>query len=930
MTLHEAIVEILKEEKKPLSIKSIVNKINTNDQYSRRDEKPLNNGQVRARIKKYPKLFDYINGLVILVNDNKWRTLLNTYKYLADSLRDHFNKSDLQFILAALIFIKRIDDTENNEYKEISFLDLAKNLLYGRINNESNIFLNEFRRFDTIRELPNIFYDCGELLSRITIEKVEDIFHAIDRLETQTYTKEEFGPIFEYLLHLISAEFSNSTIPYTPKYLQELMVSLLAPKKDKMLYDPASGSGGLLVEALKATNGVLKAEGTEINYRMVQLGSMNLIMNGFNHVRIKQEDCMKELYTPDRFDYIIADLPINGFNNDSGNDWLYNKWGILPSKKGGGYISPVLFVLSKLAETGKAVITVSESLLFKGGKEQEVRTILINNDLIESVISLPHGALKPYTTAKASILVLNKLKPADRWGKIRFIESVTNDEDEKEIDIEQLTNSHIHNHEQNKALRIVSVDELRKDFNLSASIYKAETLEVNRMLQEGKAKKLGELVNIKSGVSPKSEDIAAGGGVPLIKMENLSKDILDFYLNVNSAKQQVLYTHDYGRALLSTNALLVARIGDHLKTTYFKHEDAPLGIVFHSSILALVPFDENSIDLEYLYYQLNSELVATQVAQRRAGAVMPHISIAQLKEVIIPYVSRELQIQYVNAQKASTIAEARSKTEERIKALDYKKEAEEKESDVVRTLVHELRPKLSKLDVLAEKLNRIIEKHNLSGKKEYPENISEQIDPELSDLIEKPENFTLGEVVNKLSSDAKQLNEILTTVKEVMSFELNLQDFEQKDLLLFIENYITAKKADIGNKYVVEVKGATIMMEMHAESMTHVLDQLLANAEMHAFKTPSLKNKIIFNVRQDKNRGVAIIEYQNNGAPFLLTQREYVNFITKGKNSDGTGIGGFYINRIIKAHQGQLLIKEEQNSKGLFMTIEIPLKQTYE
>lgn len=934
MTLHEAISQLLKEEGKPLSTREIADRINRTRLYTRRDEKPIEKAQIRSRVKNNPRLFDYVNGQVVLTSDTHWRELLTTYWYLADTLRNHFSRSDLQFMLASLIFVKRLGDLNSSHPNyEFQLPNLKVGDFFDHYNSNFPIeAIEDLSRLDRVNDSPNVFSDYGQLLSRLDVNKRLEIFKALEQLSTGYYSEEEFGPIFDYFLHLISAEFSNSTVPYTPKYLQELMVALLDPMQGRNLYDPVCGSGGLLIEALKATHGDLHAKGTEINHRMAQLGYMNLIMNGFSQTKIIAEDCMREFANPETFDYIIGDLPMNGFSNSRENEMLFHRWNLRPTVSGKGYSAPVLFVLSKLNDVGKAVITVSESLLFKGGKEREIRELLIREDLLESVISLPNGALKPYTESKASVLILNKRKPAKLANRIKFIEAKKTFSDSKTIDIDsdEVIQSHLDFESKRlKNLRVISSSKLKKDLNLSVATYSIESIEAEEMLTSGSGRKLGDLVEIRSGKSPKqqSEDkIILAGGLPVIKMENLSKDILDMHLDVDSAKLQVEPQDDYGRSILSTEGMLIARLGENLKPTYFKPTGEYPEILFHSSIFALIPKSQGDlIDLEYLYYQLNSDFVNKQVSNNRAGAVMPHISIARLKEIVIPYVSKHLQRQFIDTQKANIIASERNKVEERIRALGYEEEIEQKESDIVRTLVHELRPKLSKINVFAEKLTRLAKTHNLEELKEYSEDIKLNVDPE----AEIPENLTLKEVTHKLLHDSKKLNEILATVKEVMSFNLNENDFVRADLYALIHDFIKVKRLEINNAYSLEIKGSHIEIDIHIDSMHLVLDQLIANAEKHGFTSKSKKYTIDFRIKKDEERQVAIIEYSNNGEPFALSKKEYVNFITKSKKSSGSGIGGYYINRIIKSHGGDIEI-EENLKTGFRMKIVLPIKQTNE
>lgn len=937
MTLHDAIVQILEEAGRPLSTREIADRVNQSGLYSRKDEKLVEKGQIRSRVKNYSKLFDYINGQIILTSDQHWKKLLTSYWYLADILRGYFGKSDLQFLLASLLFLKRLRDINNIDQKYGIRVpsDNNSNLFYDFDFNHSENIFRELEHLDSINNSLGIFSDSSHLLQRLDNKKLNEIFNTLGQFETNEYNEQEFGPIFEYFLHHISIEFSNSTTPYTPRYLQELMVSLLNPQPGKTLYDPVCGSGGLLIEALNFVGGEMITKGTEINHRMTQLGYMNLVMNGYSNVELNTADCFSELNNDTNYDYIVGDLPLNGVYDLNDYYDLLSSWGITPSKSGKGYSAPVLFVLSKMSQYGIAVITVSESLLFKGGKEKEIRELLIREDVLESVISLPHGALRPYTDAKSSILILNRNKPNHLKNRIKFIDSISTYSDSKSMDINTDEIVKLQKEGSSRitdSFKLIESEKLRRDLNLSVSTYSTESLLAEEMLLSGEGVKLGDVVNIRSGTSPKKEELNSGTNIPVIKIENLSKDILDLYLDLSSIQHRVEYLTKYRRSLLYEEAVLIARIGDQLKPTYYKPSNEISEILFHSGLFALIPQGaERKINLEYLYYQLHTEFVTDQIKKRRSGAVMPHISIAQLKEVVIPYMNIPAQINFVASQKASIISSERSKIEERIKALGYEEAVEQKESDVVKTLIHQLRPSLLSIDLQVKAFKRIIEKHSLTEKKEFDES-DHNHDPELDGLINRPKSLTLGNLINRLELDTIHLNDVLTSVNKVMNFNIDSEDKIDTDLLQFIQDYATSKQTQKKLEYTFEVKGKHVMLPIHQTSFREMLDQLALNADKHGFsdkKKIKGKPKITFRIRKSEERKVVIIEYLNNGKPYLLTQEDYTKAFIKSQSSDGSGIGGNYVNRVIKAHGGELII-EENKSSGFHMTIEIPLKQDLE
>lgn len=925
MTLHEAIEKILFDSGRPLSISLITEKLNETTLYRRKDNKKVDAAQIHTTIRQYRNLFDNINNQIFLASDTQWRAILKAYWYLADTLRGLYSISELQFVIASLFYFKRIHDLKNRNksYFEKSLrltLPIRNNLVFQ---NEKSTKLKDV---DVILEYLKI--------NKVHFEGETEINSIIGKLNTEVYTDEEFGNIFEYILHFNSLDNSKSPISYTPKNLRELMVGLLSPQSSQTLYDPVCGTGGLLVEALHFTNGEIKIKGSEINYRIALLGFMNLEMHGFLNSQVVLENCLEELTHDEKFDLIIGDLPLSGLGISKEFHNLFYNWHIQPPTTNRGFSAIVLFILSKLNESGRAVITVSESFLFRKGKEKEIRELLIAEDVIEAVVGLPYGALKPVTEAKAALIILNKRKKPSLKKKIKFIQakSIGSDKQSLELNNEE-TISLLRDTEayKNKSLQIVDSMNLLKDANLLASAYDVEFYLGQKMLEEGSGKLLGELVDIKSGIIIEKTNTSKDGDTPFIKIEDLSKDILNVYLSEENINSRVYYSDKYSKYLISTECILVARIGDNLKPTYFKPSEKLRNILVHNGVYVLLPSSRN-IDLEYLYYQLNSSFVKEQSGKLRLGAVMPYISTNGLKQILVPYVDINSQKDFVLSQKANIIAAERAKVEDKIKLLGYKEQKTQVESDIIRTLVHQLRPTLLNIDLEVKNLKRIVENNDLSELKEFQDEAELSDDPELEGLLNKHINYSMRELLKKIENDALQLNDVLTTVNKVMSFKLALQDMEEVELLNFFKEYIDLKKMEINNNISIEVAGEKVVAQINKASFRDLIDQLIINAQKHGFKDwrqNKTLNKIHFTIKTSKDRDVATIDYHNNGRAFTLTKKDFISPFQKSQTSNGSGIGGNYIYRIVQAHNGELVVKEGQKH-GFSLSIEIPLTQNLE
>lgn len=921
MKLHEEIESLLINANKPMSINEIIVKINN------KSEKTIEANQVYSSIKNYPSIFQNINGSLVLVNNSTWKKIFTSYEYLSHVLKGIFIPSDIQFIIAVLFFYKRLLDINKREGRgyPLVFDDKFENTLHRLIDGGRSLIYGFESLEDYFLAPKGTFKECARLISSLDNSKIQEIWLITKNVQTEHLNDSEFGNIYEYLITSISPNNTKSSFNSTPYSLRHLMSKLLSIKPESSVYDPVAGLGGLLIEVATNTKKSIQIYGSEINRRISQLGSMNIIMYGLDNVSITTEDCFEKITTNKTYDYIIGDLPINGITNSLEYHMIYNKYGFTAPKSGKGFGALILLTLLKLKPEGKAVLTVSDSFLSKKGNEQQIRELLINQDIIETIISLPNGTLRPYTDAKSSIIVLNKKKPTHLKKQIQFILGSITDLTSKSaiLNNDEILQLYKQKEILHKNSQIIHIQELKPNVNLLAESYDSQFSLANTMLMEGKAKLLGDLVQIKTGANTYKQSINKNGKIPLVKVENLSKEILDINLVVEEY-DGVNNNLNYDKSIISEKCILIARIGDNLKATLFTPTKKQQKILLHSNVYALIPHNKsNLLDIEYLYYQLYSTFVQQQIDKRRMGAIMPYINMSELKDVVIPYMSLESQKEFIHSQKANLVAVERNRIEERIKAIGYKEETKQAESDVIKVLTHQLMPTFSGLNGITNRIERIITRESLGELLEYDDIVFE-VDPEIVALTSIPDNFTLNQLVKKLSEETRHLNDILTNVDKVMNFKLLPEDLQNENVLDFLNEYKNQKAVEQNSKFSLEVKGDKAFVNLHKPSFKELLDQLLLNAEKHAFADSySELNKVVFNVRNYKSRNVVSIEYSNNGKPFELTQRDFKTAFEKGNKSKGSGIGGNYISRIIEAHQGKMIVQENIKT-GFLLIMELP------
>ncbi|MCY4514912.1 MAG: N-6 DNA methylase [Candidatus Tectomicrobia bacterium] len=242
-------------------------------------------------------------------------------------------------------------------------------------------------------------------------------------IDTFTYDhSERLGDAFEYLLSVLGSQGKAGQFR-TPRHIIDFMVTILDPKKDEAILDPACGTAGFLVSSYKHIlnantdtegNSTLTPDekarlaanfkGYDISPDMVRLSLVNLYLHGFVEPHIAEYDTLtSEERWNEYADLILANPP---FMSPKGGIRPHRRFSV-QSKR-----SEVLFVdymAEHLTPTGRAAIIVPEGIIFQGQTaHKQLRKMLVENYLV-AVISLPAGVFQPYSGVKTSILILDKM-----------------------------------------------------------------------------------------------------------------------------------------------------------------------------------------------------------------------------------------------------------------------------------------------------------------------------------------------------------------------------------------------------------------------------------------------------------------------------------------------------------------------------------------
>lgn len=235
------------------------------------------------------------------------------------------------------------------------------------------------------------------------------------------------GIAYEELLRNTFDKNENQQF-FTPHEVVEFMVKMTAPGENDMICDPACGTGGFLVEALRVSRNAVNLVGAEVDERLVRVAQMNLIMHGADRGGVRYLSGAGSLapleqiawaLSENSFDLILTNPP---FGSDLSDEVALRGYEV-----GRGRTSrrrSVLFTercLDLLRPGGRMAIVLDDSVL-NLPSNSDVRSMIMSRAVVEAVVSLPDVAFMPYSTAKSSILFLRRKAGTERQGLIFMAE----------------------------------------------------------------------------------------------------------------------------------------------------------------------------------------------------------------------------------------------------------------------------------------------------------------------------------------------------------------------------------------------------------------------------------------------------------------------------------------------------------------------------
>ena len=285
-----------------------------------------------------------------------------------------------------------------------------------------NLYAEGIDKMVNNADLPSLFRDILRG-AYIPYRDPETLNRFLKEIAEFSYdNSEDLGNAFEYLLSIMGSQGDAGQFR-TPRHIIDMMVEIVAPRKDETILDPACGTAGFLISAYKYIDAQNRDEegkstlsgedkkrmaqnfaGYDISPDMVRLSRVNMYLHGFSNPQISEYDTLTSIEKwNENYDVILANPP---FMTPKGGISPHNRYRVSAKR------AEVLFVdyiAEHLNPTGRAAIVVPEGIVFQSQTAyKKLRQYLVEDNLLYAVISLPAGVFNPYSGVKTSILLIDK------------------------------------------------------------------------------------------------------------------------------------------------------------------------------------------------------------------------------------------------------------------------------------------------------------------------------------------------------------------------------------------------------------------------------------------------------------------------------------------------------------------------------------------
>lgn len=405
----------------------------------------------------------------IVVKDEKSIRMLgvqNLYNFLFEAcniLRGPVSQDNFKDYITPILYFKRISDVYDEE-TQAALDESGGDKEYASLPEQHRFVIPDGCHWIDIRERtenlgaaivgamrgielanPDTLYGVLSVFSaqkwtdkkNLSDSKIRDLIEHLStrRLGNKDYPADLMGDAYEVLLKKFADDSKAKAGEfYTPRPVVNLLIRILDPKPGETVYDPACGSGGMLIEAIHHMHHdnlcCGSIFGQEKNVVNAAIAKMNLFLHGASDFNVMQGDTLRSpkiLQGSEiaKFDCVIANPPFSlekwGATEWSSDKFGRNIWGT-PSDSCGDYAWIQHMVKSMAPGNSRMAVVMPQGILFRGNEDGRIREKMIKSDLIEAIVTL--GDKLFYGTGLSPcFLILRRMKPAERSAQILMIDA---------------------------------------------------------------------------------------------------------------------------------------------------------------------------------------------------------------------------------------------------------------------------------------------------------------------------------------------------------------------------------------------------------------------------------------------------------------------------------------------------------------------------
>lgn len=670
-----------------------------------------------------------------------------------------------------------------------------------------------------------------------------------------------------------------------PQELIDIVLGLATASPGMKVYDPFAGLAGFGV----ALPGGVEYLANEVNGRTRVLGNIRLRaqhpdrcldsndpMNDWGRFRTDShydEGAGRWGLNVKDFDRILLDLLRVGK--------LSSRMGSIPHPTKDMASAAIQMALSSLGRQGRVIALVPERLLY-AAPERTLRDHLVRTGLLHSVISLPQDLFRPYTSVKTSLVVLAKDRA--RGTPIRYVDAASfikaNTGMSLTLDAEGVVNAYWG---PGTGLGVLDVreDELRADEDLSWAMSRySSRLQMASILAEAGGVAVVSLDHVLH------DDVLSLGdhaGLPLFQVAELSSDVLDLTRSARHGRTGYA-AGGKGMKRLDVMALLLARVGGKLKPTLFDPVDGP--IVVGSNVLML-RVDTERVDPEYLAMELRSSIVQDQLDAYHQGSTIESIAKADLFRIKVRLPDRPEQLRIVRERKEAILL---AKKEE-IARQEKQHGLSTDEWRILGAVEHSFRPVLALVEQPMEAIRQLASELDATKRSA----VSAELAKVNTGLDRMRGLFKL--INDVISSDKESIRRVPVDLRRLFRTEVRGLALELKKLQVYFQCEAGLETPD------------GVIAKVDPRQFALVVQNLLTNMAKHACRPEMKELHVLVRVgtRQEPGRTWLVITIENDGKPFPegFTHRDLITFGKRLDATNGNGIGGYLMDRIIANHNGR-------------------------